>query len=92
MPKILLSEKMAAILNFRIFAKNAKHEFPSISLTVRDGVISSKFFAHKVSQQTTLFNFQKNFLSPKMTPILNFQIFAKNAKTLICFYLLNRAR
>ena len=27
-----------------------------------------------------------------MAAILNFQIFAKNAKTQICFYLLNRAR
>ena len=29
---------------------------------------------------------------PKMAAILNFRIFAKNGKTLICFYLLNRAR
>ena len=27
-----------------------------------------------------------------MAPIFNFRIFAKNAKTLICFYLLNQAR
>ena len=30
--------------------------------------------------------------SPKMVAILNFGIFAKNAKTQICFYLLNHAR
>ena len=36
--------------------------------------------------------FQKIFPSPKMEAILNFRIFAKNLKTQICFYLLNRAR
>ena len=86
------SPKMAAILNFRIFAKMAKHKIASISLTVRDGVISSKFFTHRLSQKCTLSNFQKNFPSPKMATILNFQIFAKNGKTQICFYLLNHAR
>ena len=35
--------------------------------------------------------FKKNFPSPKMAAILNFRIFAKNGKTQICFYLLNRA-
>ena len=39
-----------------------------------------------------LCNFQKIFPSPKMAAILNFRIFAKNGKTQICFYLLNRAR
>ena len=34
---------MAAILNFRIFAKNGKTQFASISLTVRDRAISLKF-------------------------------------------------
>ena len=106
-----------------------KHKFASISLTVRDRAISSKFSTHRVSQQTTLCNFPKIFIPLKMTAILNFrifspkmqkhkfasisltvrdraissklstnrvsqnfQIFAKNAKTQICFYLLNRAR
>ena len=36
-------------------------------------------------------NFWKNY-QEKMAAILNFRIFAKNGKTLICFYLLNRAR
>ena len=45
---------MAAILNFRIFAKMQKHKFASISLTVRDRAISSKFSIHRVS---TLANF-----------------------------------
>ena len=77
------------------FSKNfplAKHKFPSISLTVRDRAISSKFSTHRVSKECNLCNFQKIFPSPKMAAILNFRIFAKNGKTQICFYLLNRAR
>ena len=69
-----------------------KHKFASISLTVRDRAIMSKFSTHRVSQQTSLANFQKNLLSSKMVAILNFRIFAKNAKTQICFYLLNHVR
>ena len=83
---------MAAILIFRIFAKLAKHKFASIYLTVRDRAISSKFSTHRVSKECTLCNFQKIFPSPKMAAILIFRIFAKNGKTQICFYLLNRAR
>ena len=86
------SPKMATILNFRILPKMAKHEFASISLTVRDSAISSKLSSNRLSQKCTLSNFRKNFPSPKMATILNFQIFAKNGKTRICFYLLNRAR
>ena len=70
----------------------AKHEFACISLTVRDRAISSKFSTHRVSKECNLCNFQKIFPSPKMAAILNFRIFAKNGKTRICFYLLNRAR
>ena len=83
---------MAAILNFEFWPKMAKHKFASISLTVRDRAILSKFSTHRVSKECTLCNFQKNFPSPKMVAILNFRIFAKNGKTQICFYLLNRAR
>ena len=83
---------MAAILIFRIFAKLAKHKFASIYLTVRDRAISLKFLTHRVSKECTLCNFQKIFPSPKMAAILIFRIFAKNGKTQICFYLLNRAR
>ena len=90
--KIFPSPKMAAILNFRNFAKMAKHKFSSISLTVRDRAISSKFSTHRVSKECNLCNFQKNFPSPKMAAILNFRNFAKNGKTQIFFYLLNRAR
>ena len=69
-----------------------KHKFASISLTMRDRVISSKYLTQRVSWQTILCNFQKILSSPKMVAILNFRNFAKNAKTQICFYLRNRAR
>ena len=88
--KIFPFSKMAAILNFRIMAKNGKHKFASISLTVRDRAISSKFSTHRVSKHCTLGNFEKIFPFPKMAAILTFRIFAKNGKTQICFYLLNR--
>ena len=77
---------------FEFLPKMAKHKFASISLTVRDRAILSKFSTHRVSKECNLYNFQKIFPSPKMADILNFRIFAKNGKTLICFYLLNRAR
>ena len=66
-----------------------KHKIASISLTLRDRAISSKFSTHRVSGQCTLGNFQKIFPSPKMAAILNFRIFAQNGKTPICFCLLN---
>ena len=89
---IFPSPNMAAILNFRFLPKIAKHKFPSISLTVRDRAISSKFSTHRVCRKCTYVNFQKNFPSPKMAAILNFRIFVKNCKTQICFYLLNCAK
>ena len=89
---ISFSKKIVTILNFRIFAKNGKTNLLLISLTVRDRMFSLKLLTHRVSQETTLCNFQ-NISSPhKMTAILNFQIFASNTKTQICFYLLNCAR
>ena len=118
--KIFPSPKMAAILNFRIFAKNgkntnlllsplpcemerfrrnfsthripkecnlcnfqknfplpkngglfeflpkmAKHKFASISLTVRDRAILSKFSTHRVPKECNLCKFPKNFPLPK---------------------------
>ena len=69
-----------------------KHKFASISLTVQDRAISLKFSTQRVSKKCTTDNFQKIFLSPKMAAILKFRAFAKNGKTQICFYLLNRAR
>ena len=57
-----------------------KHKFAYISLTVQDRAISSKFSTHRVSQQSTLANFQKIFLSLKMTAILNFRFSPKMKK------------
>ena len=50
----------------------AKHKIASISLTVRDRAISSKFSTRRVSKKCTLGNFQKIFPSPHMVAILNF--------------------
>ena len=77
------SQKMAAILNFRIFRKIAKHKNAYISKTVLDRAISTKFLTHRVSLQSSHANFQKNFVLPKMAAILNFRIFAQNTKMLI---------
>ena len=75
---------MAAILNFRFFAKNGKHKIASISLTVRDRVISSKFSTHRVSKEGTLYNFQKISPSPKMAAILSFQILSALSAETYC--------
>ena len=77
---------MAAILNFRIFRKIAKHKNAYISKTVLDRVISTKFLTHRVSLQSSYPIFKKNFILPKMAAILNFRIFAQklqNTKILI---------
>ena len=60
---------MAAILNFQIFAKNGKYKFPSISLTVRDRAILSKFSTHRVSQQSTLANFVQDLEQNSCFPL-----------------------
>ena len=76
------SQKMAAILNFRIFRKIAKHKNAYISKTVLDRAISTKFLTHWVSLQSS----HANFVLPKMAAILNFRIFAQklqNTKMLI---------
>ena len=70
------SPKMAAILNFRIFRKIAKHKNAYISKTVLDTAISTKFLTHGVSLQSTHANFQKKIFLPKMAAILNFRIFS----------------
>ena len=72
---------MAAILNFRIFRKIAKHKKAYISKSLLDRAISTKFLPHRVSQQSSHANFEKKFVSPKMAAILNFRIFRKNRKT-----------
>ena len=82
------SQKMAAILNFRIFRKIAKHKNAYISKTVLDRAISTKFLTHRVSLQSSHANFQKNFVLPKMAAILNFQLFAQklqNTRMLILY-------
>ena len=58
------SPKMAAFLK-NFLPKMAKHKFASISLTVRDRAISSKFSTHRVSTECNLCNFQKKFPLPK---------------------------
>ena len=68
---------MAAILNFRIFRKIAKHKNAYISKTVLDRAISTKVLTHRVSLQSSHANFQKNFVLPKMAAILNFRIFVQ---------------
>ena len=60
--------------------KMAKHEFASVSLTMRDRAISLKFSTHRVSEQCTLGNFQNIFLFPKMAAILIFEFLPKIEK------------
>ena len=67
--------------HFEFLPTMAKHKFASISLTMRDRAISSKFLTHRVSKDCNLCNFKKIFPSPKMAAILNFRIFAQNGKT-----------
>ena len=50
----------------------AKHEFASISLTVRDRAISSKFSTDGVSRKCTLGNFQKKFPLPTYGGLFEF--------------------
>ena len=78
--KNFVSPKMAAILNFQIFCKIAKHKNAYISKTVLDRAISTRFLTHRVSLQSSHANFQNNFFPHKMAAILNFQIFRKIAK------------
>ena len=86
------SPKMAAILNFRIFRKIAKHKNAYISKTVLDRAISTKFLTHWVSLQSSHANFQKNFILPKMAAILNFRSkIAKHKNANISKTVLHRA-
>ena len=78
---------------FEFLPKMEKHKFASISLTVQDRAISLKFQTTGYPRNVPLAIFKKKiFLSQKMAAILNFRIFGKNGKTLICFYLLNHVR
>ena len=47
--------------HFEFLPKMAKHKIASISLTVRDRAISSKFSTHRVYNKCTLANFEKKF-------------------------------
>ena len=58
----------------------AKHKFASISLTVQDRAISSKFSAHRVSKECTL-QFSKKFSPPqKWQPFWFFEFLPKIEK------------
>ena len=65
---------MAAILNFRIFHKIAKHKYAYISKSVLDRAISKKILTLRISLQSSNSNFQK------MAAIFNFRIFRKITK------------
>ena len=69
---------------FEFFAKIAKHKNAYILKTMLDRAISTKFLTHRVCLPSSHLNFQKNFVSPKMAAILNFQIFHKNCKIQKC--------
>ena len=71
---------MAAILNFRIFAKITKHKNAYISKTVLDRAISTKFLTHRVSVQSSYPNFQNFFVSPKIAGHFEFFEFSKISK------------
>ena len=83
---------MAAILNFRIFAKNGKTQifefspimekckFASIFLTVQDGAISSKFSAHRLSKKCTIGSFKKKFPLPQNGGHFEFSNFCQKWK------------
>ena len=73
------SPKMAAILNFRIFRKIAKHKNAYISKTVLDRAISTKFLTHRVSL-TPMPIFKKILSCQKWRPFWIFEFFAKIAK------------
>ena len=74
---------MAAILNFQIFRKIAKHKNAYILKTVLDRAISTKFLTRRVSLQSSHAYFQKKFYLAKNGG--HFEFFAKiaNIKMLI---------
>ena len=68
----------------------AKHEFASISITVRDRAISSKFSTHRVSKECTL-QFSKNFPLPKNGSHFEFSNFCQKWQNTPHFRLLYRS-
>ena len=93
--KKIFSQKMAAILNFRIFRKIAKHKNAYISKTLLDRAISMKFFTHRVSLQSSHANFPKKICLAKNGGHFEFSNFctniAKHKNTYISKTLLDRA-
>ena len=91
-PKIFPSPKMAAILNFRIFAKNGKTLICFYLLNRAEIERFRQNFRPTGYLRNAIFAiFQKIFPSPKMAAILNFRIFAKNGKTIISLTVRDRA-
>ena len=71
---------MAAILNFRIFRKIAKHKNAYISKTVLDRVISTKFWPIGYLCRVAMRIFKKILSCQKWRPFWIFEFFAKIAK------------
>ena len=88
LPKIFVSPKMVAILNFFFssFCKTQKCLYLKNRATWSE---LNKIFDLRVSLQSRHANFQNIFVSPNIADILNFRIFCKTQK---CLYLENCAR
>ena len=67
-PDILGNSSYPIFTKFGFLTKMAKHKFASISLTVRDRAISSKFSTHRVYKECNVYNFQKISSSQKWRP------------------------
>ena len=74
--------KMAAILNFRIFAKNVDTQIYAISLTVRDSDFV-EIFDPRVSKKYTKPIFQKIFKNGGHFEFSHFRQKCKNAKYML---------
>ena len=57
-----------------------KHKIASISLTVQDRAISSKFSTHRVWKECSIVNFQKIFPPKKWRPFWIFEFSPKMEK------------
>ena len=51
--------------HFEVLPKMEKHKFASVSLTVRDRAISSKYSTHRLSEKCYSWQFSKKFPLPK---------------------------
>ena len=77
--QIFHNPKMAAILNFRIFFKNAKHKNACILETVLDRAVSANFLIHRVSVKACLSKFQRIFHLPKNGGYFEFSNFSQKS-------------